>query len=150
MLMSLRSLRRTLRAPRMTATGLLTLLIAALVYGLLAMHVLASGAGNHNDASAMSMGVAHEVVGTSAAVPSVESASASDACPGGCGPVHSMGAMTCVLMLTVPGLLLAIIRPTLSRTLELNRLPEARAQIVPRAVPEPLPPDLLVLSVSRT
>ncbi|RFA18097.1 DUF6153 family protein [Subtercola boreus] len=159
------SLRRTrahiLGANTIQRTVFLLAVVGAVVVGLLAMHTLQTGMGNHNapmnTTSAMG-GPAHpggETVrgldhgpdtGTAAAH---EHATASE-CSGMCDPGHTMAGMVCVLALLLTGLLLAAIRPaSTSTTTPVTPALLQRADVA-AARPRPAPPDLHVLSISRT
>ncbi len=138
-----------LRRSAVRSTLLLLVIVVALLAGLLAMHTLSSGMGNHDgDASAsMAMEMSHHGVDTGLpALPGNVVANWS----GSSYPGQPMVTMACILALLVATLALFAPRSA-------NRVrPFARPVRYNRGVTaaNPLetasPPDLLVLSVSRT
>lgn len=139
-----------LRPPVLRKTMLLLVLVAALVAGLLAMHIVASAMGGHNDAPASTMAMQGAVHHADAiAVPGDESTAVSD-CADSCDPGHSMVTMVCVLALLITVLALgALRRPALSGLLRAILLPLRRI-VAFAAAAFPLPPSLNALSISRT
>lgn len=162
---------RVLGANTIRRTVLLLGVVSAVVLGLLAMHTLQTGMGNHN--APMNSTGAMSTIGDTAhhgedTVPGTEVLAGSDTvvgadmvgashkhaasseCSGMCDPEHTMAGMICVLALLLTGLLLAAIRPastytTAPLTPVLRQVADAAA-----ARPGPAPPDLNVLSISRT
>ena len=123
--------------------AIILLAVPAILVGLLAMHVLTTGASHapnaHESASHVSI-----AVGESATARSHETTN----CDGVCGPEHDMLGMACILALLITALVLTV-------HLTLLRWGSARAvadTIMARiaALAPPQPPSLLVLSISRT
>lgn len=139
----------TLRAhlAKPTAWGRVLLLSAfacALIVGLLAMHTIASAGGHHEPAPHFAT-----------AAESVESSvgagtTALDHCDGPCNPAPGPAAMACILALLVGVLVIGASR-RISRWSYLQPTATSAAgsgiRPSPRALP---PPDLDVLSISRT
>ncbi len=118
---------------------LLIALTAALIVGLLAMHVLTSSAVHAEPVAAVSLqevGAAH----------GHDAPPADDGCPG-CGGHDAMLAMACVLALLVVSLLFLLPRAGISWGVAFGRAGPLMAA-VQAAIPRP--PSLLVLCISRT
>lgn len=128
-----------LRTVLLTGVG-----VAALMFGLLAMHTL-NLAGPHHETAASISQTDHAMV---AAGDNSHVASASECGEGGCGLVDGMGAMACVLALLVAAI--AFAAPAIrSRWLELLPHVAATPARVDVASPDH-PPSLIALSISRT
>ncbi|RFA06483.1 hypothetical protein B7R54_19120 [Subtercola boreus] len=156
---------RVLGANTIRRTVLLLAVVSAVVLGLLAMHTLQTGMGNHNvpmnstgEMSAIGDTAHHAdetlpgtdtVVGADVMGGSHRHVTSSE-CSGMCDPEHTMAGMICVLALLLTGLLLAAIRP--ASTYTSTPLAPVLLRVVDAAVarPGPAPPDLNVLSISRT
>nr|WP_274638363.1 DUF6153 family protein [Microbacterium bovistercoris] len=121
----------------------------ALIAGLLAMHTLTAGTTHLESAPAISSGAVHDQ-----AMAAVESAAVDTGhCLDDCGasgnmPNHSMLMMVCVLALLAA--VVIILAPALLARLSMSLGVVVLAADVPRALPRPRPPSLLVLSISRT
>lgn len=144
--MTLAAIRRGMQ-PRATLlrTVLLTAVgVAALMFGLLAMHTL-NLAGPHHEAAASVSQTDHSML---AAGDDSHESSAAECGEGGCGVVDSMGAMACVLALLVAAI--AFAAPAV-RTRWMEMLPQLVAAPVRVEVTSPEhPPSLIALSISRT
>lgn len=142
---------RRLTRPRGSVTRrvlLAVFAVPAIVFGLLAMHVLTTlGAAPSPDGSVMTSHHMSETSGTQVTTAPMMS-EAPDGCGGNCGPEHDMISMICVLALLVTLLLL---------TVQLLRIRWDELRLWARAysprlnsLPTPRPPSLHVLSISRT
>lgn len=123
----------------------------ALIAGLLAMHTLTAGNAHLESAPAMSSAADHDQPMASAAVEGT--AADPGHCLGDCGapgnvPDHSMLMMVCVLALLAA--VIIVLAPALLARLSMSLGVVVLAADVPRALPRPRPPSLLVLSISRT
>jgi len=153
--MSVMTLRRAMRpGATLARTFLLTAAaVIAVLVGLLGMHVLSTGSTHH--APAVITENAHhggEVAVVDAAMTDQATAPdhpAAEACAGdGCGgDMGAMAYMACVLALLAVSIILAI-RPTRIATLFRALASPAAAGTPIEALP--VPPDLNVLSISRT
>lgn len=140
-----------LRSSRWRRLAIALLAVPAILVGLLAMHVLATGgmgssgaahpAGGHGSAVAL----VHEAHDASAN-PSMP-APAED-CGGLCGPSHDMLGMICVLALLVTMVLLTF-QLILIRWEQLRSVGAAILAMA-ASLASPAPPSLHVLSISRT
>lgn len=160
-------IRAIVHAPSGPQRLLLTLATAFLLLaGLLAMHTLtgtltlghpdtsaaASESAAHGTESAMASAVA-PVVALGAVAGMASDVSAAH-CSGDCGvaggaPDHSMLTMVCILALLAAAIVLLapVLLARLGAALALLRL---QGRTVLAALPQPRPPSLIVLSVSRT
>ena len=123
----------------------------ALIAGLLAMHTLTAGTTHLESAPAISSGAVHDQAMAGAAVESaaVDTGHCLDDCgASGNMPNHSMLMMVCVLALLAA--VVIILAPALLARLSMSLGVVVLAADVPRALPRPRPPSLLVLSISRT
>ncbi|RFA15534.1 hypothetical protein B7R22_06830 [Subtercola boreus] len=153
---------RVLGASTLGRTVLLLAVVGAVVLGLLAMHTLQTGMGNHSapmhSASAMSDTVhpGGDMVHTTDLATDADMVGAShehatsSECSGRCDPEHTMAGMICVLALLLAGLLLAAFRPTSTYTTAPVKPALQQLADVEASRPGPAPPDLHVLSISRT
>ena len=123
----------------------------ALIAGLLAMHTLTAGNAHLESAPAISSAADHD---QAMAGPAVEG-TAIDAghCLGDCGapgnmPNHSILMMVCVLALLAA--VIIVLAPALLARLSMSLGVVVLVADMPRALPRPRPPSLLVLSISRT
>ncbi|MCD1268850.1 hypothetical protein B5M43_008350 [Microbacterium sp. MEC084] len=151
--MSLMSLGRALR-PRATAVRALllgALAVVAVLVGLLGMHVFSTGTTHHAPAvapetssSAAAQSEAHDTGHD--AVHRTPQDGSDEPC-GDCGGTPDpMTLMACVLALLVAALVLSIRPAWVSRAVRPGSPPPSSV-----AVPaEPTPPDLTILSISRT
>lgn len=152
-MLALRSIVHHHRLPVRTLAAVL--LAAAVIVGLLAMHVLSSGTADHHAPAAAAVSEmapappSHDAAPT-AGHPGTAQAAACD-CDAAASPMpdHSMLMMACVLALLV-GLLL-IAAPVLTGVLAvLTRTTDTGLQVARRGVARARAPSLLVLSISRT
>lgn len=135
---------------------------AALLVGLLAMHVVVSGGHSGHahsaDSSASSTApaadhTAHELhamatVPALAALPAPMLDAAGDPCDGTCPPAHTLIAMTCIIALLISVLIL-VVAVILRRWVRLRHgIRSLASRVAGLAFPDP--PSLLVLSISRT
>ncbi|MFB8147469.1 hypothetical protein ACFC1W_12065 [Microbacterium sp. NPDC056003] len=161
-MLALRSIVHRHRLPVRTLAAVL--LAAAVIVGLLAMHVLSSGTADHAPAAPAAAAVSemapappsHDAA-PAAGHPGTAQAGAAQAAPCDCdapmapmaAPDHSMLMMACVLALLV-GLLL-IAAPVLTGVLAvLACTTDTGLQVARRGVARARAPSLLVLSISRT
>lgn len=143
---------RSLASTRSTMHRLVLMLgiAVALIAGLLAMHTLTAGNTHVESAPAISSAAAHDQVMVGAAV---DGTAADTGHCAGCGapgnmPDHSMLMMVCVLALLAA--VIIVMAPALLARLSMSLGVVVLAADVPRALPRPRPPSLLVLSISRT
>ncbi|MER7797464.1 DUF6153 family protein [Microbacterium sp. NPDC096154] len=151
--MSVMTLRRAMRPSATLARTFLFTAAAVMgvLIGLIGMHVLSSGSAHHAPV-VMNESAHHGGEAAMVDVASVEAAttdpSAVESCAADCGGgMDAMAFMACVLALLAVSIILAI-RPGRLVTI-------ARAQSPPQATATlteapPVPPDLNVLSISRT
>lgn len=127
---------------------LLVALVSALVVGLLAMHTIASASGEHASGS-MWMAMTVEAHGDVAADPPH---SPDVDCAGACDPGHSMVAMVCILALLVTSLTLfsAIAQYAFGNARQDSGRGGANVTVPTSALEDRAPPDLTLLSISRT
>ncbi len=145
----------TIRSPASTRSTMHRLFLmvgiaVALIVGLLAMHTLTADTG-HAESPAISSATDHEQVMAGAA--RADTAADAGHCLGDCGapgnmPNHSMPMMVCVLALLAA--VIVVLAPALLARLSGSLGVVVPAAGVPRALPRPRPPSLLVLSISRT
>ncbi len=144
---------RSLASTDSTARRLVLMfgIAVALIAGLLAMHTLTAGITHLESAPAMSSAAVHD---QAMAGPAVEGTAVDTGdCLGDCGvsgnmPNHSMLMMVCVLALLAA--VIIVLAPALLARLAMSLGVVVLAVDVPRALPRPRPPSLLVLSISRT
>ncbi|MBC7517868.1 MAG: hypothetical protein H7248_03150 [Microbacteriaceae bacterium] len=177
--MTIESIRRGLLPGRAWTPLAMVLLVSAVVSGLLAMHVLTSNMGAHASTqpsdSAMGMSElapsaptpivdahalahsaeahsaeAHAAISPNLLKRNITKTVASTQCSKGRLPLHSMGSMACVLTLPAPFLLFASSSPPPSPVLSTDRLPAPGLALAALTLRAPDPPDLNVLSISRT
>ncbi|THG31024.1 DUF6153 family protein [Naasia lichenicola] len=147
--MSLSMLGGLVRRHRDTSPTLMLLaVVCAVVVGLLGMHTIATAAGNHGGGS-MSMPMA---VDTPRGHDAGMSPAAGSECTGTCDTGHSMAAMACVLALLLTAL-------TLASAIALNVFGQGGSDsgtgggnvaAPASALDNRAPPDLILLSISRT
>jgi hypothetical protein len=137
---------------------------AALLVGLLAMHVVMSGGHAHSVETASSSGAltdhdTHELdamataptltaLHAMAALPAAVLGAAADPCDGTCPPAHTVIAMTCIIALLISVLVL-VVAVIVRRWVRLSHgIRSLASRVAGLAFPDP--PSLLVLSISRT
>jgi hypothetical protein len=129
---------------------LLLAVVAAIVVGLLAMHTFASSMGSHEQPAAAAMAMGSPAVHVDEMTAGDGSMSTAMECSGLCDPGHSMATMACILALVFTALALATAR----RADLLALLPRVRMTlfraVALAALTSKAPPDLNVLSISRT
>lgn len=139
------------------------IMVMVLVSGLLAMHVLFASMGMHGaDHLSGSGSCSGMVTGESSpaeinSLVKVHAALAHDMpdttampteCSNECLPIHSMGASSCVLTVSAPILLFAAALPAPARSID--TVAGVGLAFANGSLSKPKPPDLKVLSVSRT
>jgi len=127
--------------------AIVLLAVPAILVGLLAMHVLTTGAAHAPDAHGSAGHVSVAVDESATDILTTHSEGTAD-CDGLCGTEHDMLGMACILALLITALLLIIHLTVLTWG---SRRPIASALIARvAALAPPLPPSLLELSISRT
>lgn len=124
--------------------AIVLLAVPAILVGLLAMHVLTTGA-SHAPASTVQ---ASTVMSDSATDTLSPHAHETTDCDGLCGPEHDMVGMACILALLMTALLLTVRLTLLRWPAPLTLASTIVADLANLAPPQP--PSLLVLSISRT
>jgi hypothetical protein len=138
----------SIRLPRQNGwhrIAVLVLGVAAIVVGLLAMHVISGGdrTSHHTAVSTQQHGDTMTMMGTSPVSAAVD-------CNGTCESGHNMGSMACLLALLITTIILTV-RVIITRWgSDLYRLIAALSAAMPATVAPRLPPSLLTLSISRT
>ena len=132
-----------IRARRVSAL----MAIAAIVFGILAMHFLAGLSPSGQQA--------HVVAGSTATVSTTHTMSdtatkpAENQCGVQCSPPHQMAEMACVLLVLFASIML-IVGSRESRSWLWPRYPLPRIGLASSALAPPRPPSLILLSISRT
>jgi len=148
-MMMVRSLAST--APTSRRLVFMVGIAVALIAGLLAMHTLTAGDAHLESAASTSSAADqdHLMVGAAVQGTIVDTGQCLDDCgvPGNV-PNHSI-LMVCVLALLAAAVISAL-APALLARLGMSLGVSVLVAHVPRAVPRPHPPSLLVLSISRT
>ncbi|OJX78863.1 DUF6153 family protein [Leifsonia sp. 71-9] len=162
----------SLRLPRRNSwhrIAFLALGVAAIVVGLLAMHVITATStdhtGHHTAATthehtdtmlmtdtspAGAAATTHEHTDTMLMTDTSPAGAATTDCNGACESGHNMASMACLLALLITTLILTV-RVIISRWgSDLYRLVAALSAALPAALAPPSPPSLLALSISRT
>jgi hypothetical protein len=144
-MLALETLRAHLTRPNAWGRVLvLSAFACALIVGLLAMHTIASTGGHHEPAPHASMSLETGEPNAGAGVP------AADYCSGICDPDHDTAAMTCILALLVGILAIGASRRTSPGTYT-QQIAASFAASAGRPSTRSLPPpDLTLLSISRT
>ena len=147
--MSLRRVRQAIYGRRAARTTVfLLLVVAVIVAGLLAMHTFTTSMGNHDASSPAAMVMDAASIATPATMPRDDTATV--ACSGTCDPGTMGMTMACVLALLFSALLLGAVRAG-----SLSSLLPRRIASRPRSGDDASlrflrPPDLNLLSISRT
>ncbi|WP_392341582.1 DUF6153 family protein (plasmid) [Leifsonia sp. P73] len=141
----------SLRLPRRNSwhrVAFLALGVAAIVVGLLAMHVITATSTDHTGHHTAA--TTHEHADTMLMTDTPPAGAATTDCNGACESGHNMASMACLLALLITTLILTV-RVIISRWgSDLYRLVAALSAALPAAVAPPSPPSLLTLSISRT
>ena len=149
--MTLTRMRKSiLRRSAARSTLLLLSIVIALLAGLLAMHILASSTGSHDQHAPVAMALAdgpdHTIHTTT---PSPAQSVVAD-CSGNCDPGHSMASMVCVLALMAATIVLGAVRSAHGFTAIPRPLHHRAGFAAVNARDMGPPPDLTFLSISRT
>lgn len=141
----------SIRLPRLNGwhrIAVLVLGVAAIVVGLLAMHVITATSSDHT--SHHTAATTHEHGGTIAMTDPSPTGAATTDCNSTCESGHNMASMACLLALLITTLILSV-RVIINRWgSDLYRLIAALSAALPAALAPPSPPSLLTLSISRT
>ena len=141
----------SLRLPRRNSwhrIAFLALGVAAIVVGLLAMHVITATSTDHTGHHTAA--TTHEHTDTMLMTDTSPAGAATTDCNGACESGHNMASMACLLALLITTLILTV-RVIISRWgSDLYRLVAALSAALPAALAPPSPPSLLALSISRT
>ena len=139
-----------LRRSAARSTLLLLSIVIALLAGLLAMHVLASSMGSHDQHAPVTMAMAdgpnHSILVTT---PGPGESAVAD-CSGNCDPGHSMASMVCILALLAATIVLGAARSAHGFTAIPRPLHHHGGFAAENARDMGPPPDLTFLSISRT
>lgn len=132
------------------STLLLLSMVIALLAGLLAMHILTSSMGGHDQHAPVTMAVAdgpdHSIHVTT---PSPAGSVVAD-CSGSCDPGHTMATMVCILALLAATIVLGAVRSAHGFTAAPRPLHHRAGFAAVTARDTGPPPDLILLSISRT
>jgi hypothetical protein len=133
---------RILRPTAFLRVLLLSSAAGAVIVGLLAMHTIAAPGANSDPAHAAMVVEGHDS-------PMIAGKPMVDGCDGMCDPAHDIGTMACILALLVTVLVFgASHRSSRLSFLHARGSPVAGSwRPSPRSLP---PPDLTILSISRT
>jgi hypothetical protein len=145
---------------RLRPTLALFLGLAAIILGIIGMHILnfshhasvPANSGHSTSAPAAPVHATHHAPAAEKAIPSADAAAGilpADGCAGGpCAGDHHLMAAVCLLMTIVAGFVLLFV-PTWLRTRNRHGL-RAPPQVLSLALPALRPPSLVQLSISRT